>query len=152
GRDPERADRLREGAKVLRLQGPQPRRRRARRVRHRRDLRPLLRPRQHRADHREAARARGHRRRPVRHLPDDRARRRDAGRLRQRRGPAVHGGGGVRKLGYLALTLLVVLLAAACGSTNKSSSGSTTTATTASSCSSKDDLNLVTLDQLTIGT
>ena len=57
-RDPERADRLRQGAEVLRLQGPQPRRRRARRVRHRRDLRPLLRARQHRAGHREAARAR----------------------------------------------------------------------------------------------
>jgi polar amino acid transport system substrate-binding protein len=58
----------------------------------------------------------------------------------------------VRKLGYLALALLVVLLAAACGSTNRSSSGSTTTATTASSCSNKDDLNLATVDQLTIGT
>ena len=56
----------------------------------------------------------------------------------------------MRKLGYLALVLLIVLLAAACGSTKKSSSGST--ATTAASCSNKDDLNLVTLDQLTIGT
>jgi polar amino acid transport system substrate-binding protein len=55
----------------------------------------------------------------------------------------------MRKLGYLALALLVLLLAAACGSTKKSSSGTTTAAT---SCSNKDDLNLVTLDQLTIGT
>ena len=55
----------------------------ARRVRHRRDLRPLLRARQHAADHREAARARGDRRRPVRHLPDDREGGRDARRLRQ---------------------------------------------------------------------
>ena len=47
--DPDRAHRLRQGAQVLRLQGPQPRRRGARRVRHRRDLRPLLRARQHRA-------------------------------------------------------------------------------------------------------
>ena len=46
---PDRADRLRQDAQVLRLQGPQPRRRGARRVRHRRDLRPLLRARQHRA-------------------------------------------------------------------------------------------------------
>jgi polar amino acid transport system substrate-binding protein len=37
----------------------------------------------------------------------------------------------------------------ACGSTKKSSSGTTTAA---SSCSNKDDLNLVTTDQLTIGT
>jgi polar amino acid transport system substrate-binding protein len=58
----------------------------------------------------------------------------------------------MRKLGYLALGLLIALLAAACGSTDKSSSGSGTTATTASSCSNKDDLNLVTADQLTIGT
>jgi polar amino acid transport system substrate-binding protein len=56
----------------------------------------------------------------------------------------------MRKLGYLALVLLIVLLAAACGSTKKSSSGSTSTAE--SSCSNKDDLNLVTTDQLTIGT
>ena len=55
----------------------------------------------------------------------------------------------MRKLGYLALALLVLLLAAACGSTKKSSSGTTTAAT---SCSNKDDLNLITLDQLTIGT
>ena len=43
------ADRLRPGAEVLRLQRPFARRRRARRVRHRRDLRPLLRDRQRRA-------------------------------------------------------------------------------------------------------
>jgi polar amino acid transport system substrate-binding protein len=55
----------------------------------------------------------------------------------------------MRKLGYLALALAIVLLAAACGSTKKSSSGTTTAA---SSCSNKDDLNLVTTDQLTIGT
>jgi polar amino acid transport system substrate-binding protein len=58
----------------------------------------------------------------------------------------------MRKLGYLVLVLLIALLAAACGSTDKSSSGSGTTATAASSCSNKDDLNLVTADQLTIGT
>ena len=74
---PEGADRLRQGAQVLRLQRPLARRRRARRVRHRRDLRPLLRDRQRRAVQREAARARGGRRRPVQRLPDDaRARRR----------------------------------------------------------------------------
>ena len=56
----------------------------------------------------------------------------------------------MRKLGYLALALLVALLAAACGSTKKSSSGSTSTA--AASCSNKDDLNLKTVDQLTVGT
>jgi polar amino acid transport system substrate-binding protein len=50
-----------------------------------------------------------------------------------------------------ALLLAVLAFAAAgCGSTNKSSSGSTSTA--GSSCSNKDDLNLVTRDQLTIGT
>src|SRR3954453_19021304 len=59
----------------------------------------------------------------------------------------------MRKLGYLALALLLALLAAACGSTSKSSSGSTSgSPPTAASCSSKDDLNLVTTDQLTIGT
>jgi polar amino acid transport system substrate-binding protein len=51
--------------------------------------------------------------------------------------------------GALLLTVLA-FAAAGCGSTNKSSSGSTSTA--ASSCSNKDDLNLVTRDQLTIGT
>ena len=44
--DPEGADRLRRGAQVLRLQRALARRRQARRVRHRRDLRPLLRARQ----------------------------------------------------------------------------------------------------------
>src|SRR3954452_22444059 len=59
----------------------------------------------------------------------------------------------MRKLGYLALALLLALLAAACGSTSKSSSGSTSGSTsTAASCANKDDLNLVTTDQLTIGT
>jgi len=59
----------------------------------------------------------------------------------------------MRKLGYLALALLLALLAAACGSTSKSSSGSTSGSTsTAASCGNKDDLNLVTTGQLTIGT
>src|SRR4051812_2688698 len=53
----------------------------------------------------------------------------------------------------LALLVLLVLplaaLAAGCGSSSKSSSGSTSTT---ASCGSKDDLNLVTSDQLTIGT
>ena len=50
-----------------------------------------------------------------------------------------------------ALLLAVLAFAAAgCGSSSNSSAGSTSTA--ASSCSNKDDLNLVTLDQLTIGT
>jgi len=54
-------------------------------------------------------------------------------------------------LGAGALLLAVLAFAAAgCGSTKESSSGSTSTA--ASSCSNKDDLNLVNLDQLTIGT
>ena len=48
-----------------------------------------------------------------------------------------------------ALLAVLALSAVACGSTKKSSSGTTTAA---SSCSSKDDLNLVTTDQLTIGT
>jgi polar amino acid transport system substrate-binding protein len=55
---------------------------------------------------------------------------------------------------FLAAALLLGVLAfvaAGCGSTNKSSSG-TTTGTTSASCSNKDDLNLVTTDQLTIGT
>ena len=50
-----------------------------------------------------------------------------------------------------ALLLAVLAFAAAgCGSSSKSSAGSTSTE--ASSCSNKDDLNLKTLDQLTIGT
>ena len=71
-RDPGGADRLRQGAQVLRLQGAQPRRRQARRVRDRRDLRPLLRARHARAGGREAEGARVDRRRPVQRLPDDR--------------------------------------------------------------------------------
>ena len=90
-RHPVRADRLRQGAQVLRLQGPLARRRQARRVRHRRDLRPLQRDRLRRAVHEEAARARGGRRRPVQHLPDDERPGRDARGLRQRDHPAVRG-------------------------------------------------------------
>src|SRR5207248_3184556 len=147
GRDSVRADRLRQGAEVLRLQGPQPRRREARRVRHRRDLRPLLRPRLDRADHGEAARARVGRRRPVRHLPDDGRGRRDVVGLRQRRDPAVCKGCGMRKLGLFGLGLLVIALAAACGSTKKQ----TATGGSPSSCA-KGSLNLVTPGQLTVGT
>jgi polar amino acid transport system substrate-binding protein len=55
----------------------------------------------------------------------------------------------MRRLGYLALALLLGLLAAGCGSTSKSSSGSTSTA---ASCGDKSSLNLVTKNQLTIGT
>ena len=55
----EGAHRLRPGARVLRLQRPLARRREARRVRHRRDLRPLLRPRDGRAGEGEAAGAAG---------------------------------------------------------------------------------------------
>ena len=51
----EGAHRLRAGAEVLRLQRPLARRREARRVRDRRDLRPLLRHRRRRADQGEAA-------------------------------------------------------------------------------------------------
>jgi polar amino acid transport system substrate-binding protein len=55
----------------------------------------------------------------------------------------------MRRLALLALLVVpLAVLAAGCGSTNKSSSGTTTAA---SSCS-KGDLNLVTADQLTIGT
>ena len=56
----------------------------ARRVRHRRDLRPLLRDREHRAGDREAARARVDRRRPVQRLPDDRGPGGDARGVRPR--------------------------------------------------------------------
>ena len=59
------------GAQVLRLQRALARRREARRVRHRRDLRPLLRARERRAGDREAEGARVGRRRPVQHLPHD---------------------------------------------------------------------------------
>jgi polar amino acid transport system substrate-binding protein len=55
----------------------------------------------------------------------------------------------MRRTGYLALALLLGLLAAGCGSTSKSSSGSTSTA---ASCGDKSSLNLVTKNQLTIGT
>ena len=56
----------------------------ARRVRHRRDLRPLLRDREHRAGDREAEGARVDRRRPVQRLPDDRGPGGDAGGIRPR--------------------------------------------------------------------
>ena len=71
-----RADRLRQGAQVLRLRPALARRRHARRVRDRRDLRPLLRARYARAGDGEAEGARVDRRRPVQHLPDDRTGRR----------------------------------------------------------------------------
>jgi polar amino acid transport system substrate-binding protein len=55
---------------------------------------------------------------------------------------------------FLATAALILaalaFLAAGCGSTNKSSSGTTTA--TSSSCSNKNDLNLHTAGQLTIGT
>ena len=51
--DPQGPDRLRQGAEVLRLQGPQPRGRRPRRIRHGRDLRPLLGDRERRAGDRK---------------------------------------------------------------------------------------------------
>ena len=63
--------------------------REARRVRHRRDLRPLLRPRQRRAGDREAEGARGDRRRPVQHLPHDPRPGGGSRRLRERHHPAV---------------------------------------------------------------
>ena len=93
--DPEGADRLRRGAQVLRLQRALARRREARRVRHRRDLRPLLRARDHRAGDGEAAGARVDRRRPVQHLPDDRRPGGDARDLRPRHPAAVRRGDGV---------------------------------------------------------
>jgi polar amino acid transport system substrate-binding protein len=58
-----------------------------------------------------------------------------------------------RRRQFLAAALVVAALAivaAGCGSSNKSSSGATTAAS--SSCSSKEDLNLHTAGQLTIGT
>ena len=81
------ADGLRRGAQVLRLQRALARRRGARRVRHRRDLRPLLRDRRHDADQAEAARARRNRRRPVQRVPDDERAGGDAAGLRRRRDP-----------------------------------------------------------------
>ena len=58
---------------------------------------------------------------------------------------------GRRQIFLVTAALLGVLafVAAGCGSTKKSSSGTTTAAT---SCANKDDLNLKTVDQLTIGT
>ena len=59
-----------------------------------------------------------------------------------------------RRQTFLATAALILgalaFVAAGCGSTNKSSSGTTTA--TSSSCSNKDDLNLHTAGQLTIGT
>ena len=58
-----------------------------------------------------------------------------------------------RRRQFLAAALVVAALAivaAGCGSSNKTSSGTTTAAS--SSCSNKDDLNLHTAGQLTIGT
>ena len=158
---PSRADRLRQGAEVLRLQGAPPRRREARRVRHRRDLRPLLRPRHDRAVDREAAGARVGRRRPVQHLPDDREGGRDARRLRERRDPAVLGRcrlaarhrravlaspavSGLRLARWIVAATLVALLsavAAGCGGSSSSKSA-TGTSTGAASCA-PDQLNLV---------
>ena len=88
---PEGADRLRRGAEVLRLQRALPRRRQARRVRDRRDLRPLLGARHRRAGDGEAARARGDRRRPVLDLPDDPQPGGDARGLRRAHHPRVQG-------------------------------------------------------------
>ena len=87
--DPAGAHGLRAGAEVLRLRRALARRREARRVRHRRDLRPLLRARQRRAGDREAEGARVDRRRPVQHLPDDPGPGRGPRRLRERHHPAV---------------------------------------------------------------
>src|SRR5690242_4655962 len=58
-----------------------------------------------------------------------------------------------RRRQFMAAALVVAslaIVAAGCGSSNKSSSGATTAAS--SSCSSKEDLNLHTAGQLTIGT
>src|SRR5205814_5416953 len=74
--------------RAVRLCGAQPRRREARRVRERRDLRALLHPRNRRAARPEAAPSRGRRRRPVEHLPDDRGPGAHARGLRARRDPA----------------------------------------------------------------
>src|SRR2546423_699197 len=147
GRDPGRAHRLRQGAEVLRLQRAQPRRRQAWRVRDRRDLRPLLRPRHTWADHREAPRARVGRRRPVRHLPDDEGRRRDARRVRQGDHPAVHRGRSMKRAVVLAgLALALAPLAAGCGGTKKKAASSKGTGCAVS------QLNLKKSGTLTIGT
>ena len=58
-------------ARVLRLLGAQPNGCQARRVRRRRDLRPLLHPRHGRGSHREAPRPPGARRQAVQHVSDD---------------------------------------------------------------------------------
>ena len=94
----EGAHRLRPGAQVLRLQRPLARRREARRVRHRRDLRPLLRPRHGRAGEGEAAGARGDRRRPVQHLPHDPRAGGDAAGLRRRDHPRARRASGADSL------------------------------------------------------
>ena len=73
----------------LRLRRALARRRQARRVRERRDLRPLLRDRDRRAGRGEAGAARVDRRRPVQHLPDDRGPGADARDLRPRDHPAL---------------------------------------------------------------
>ena len=84
-----RADRLRARRDRLRLRRALARGRQARRVRERRDLRPLLRARHARAGGREARRARVDRRRPVQHLPDDRGPGAHARDLRARDHPAL---------------------------------------------------------------
>ena len=80
-------DRLRPRPDGLRL--PPPRRGRLvqRRLRRRRGDRPVLRPRLGRRPHRQAARARRRRRRPVQHLPDERRRGGPARGLRPRHHP-----------------------------------------------------------------
>ena len=75
----------------LRLRRALAGRRKARRLRERRDLRPLLRARHARAGRREARRARVDRRRPVQHLPDDRGPGAHARDLRPRDHPALRG-------------------------------------------------------------
>ena len=76
------AHRLRPPAQVLRLRRALARRREARRLRPGRDRRPLLGARERAADHGEAEGARVDRRRPVQHLPHDRAAGGDAARVR----------------------------------------------------------------------
>ena len=86
---PQGADRLRAGRDRLRLRRALARGRQARRVRERRDLRPLLRARHARAGDREARGARVDRRRPVQRLPDDRGPGGDARDLRPGDHPAL---------------------------------------------------------------
>ena len=64
--------------------------------------------------------------------------------------PAVFGDKRIFLAASALLLAVLAFAAAGCGSSSNSSAGSTSTA--ASSCSNKDELNLVTLDQLTIGT